>query len=372
MFYQMKVERYRSAVVGLVAAVVLAGCMGPENLPSTELATRSGQMFIQDGGGGTTCTPYCPAQGACGAADGCGGTCTPDNSKCLSETYFQTQCNYAGGCWGVNRPPDDGVQRSGVVGTGVDSDKDGLSDAFEWDLMTKYAPMYTTMGGYAEDRGSFYPYNGHVIPVHVGIIYLAPGVSLVGDTGNFIEIRYGMAYDMDFGQYGVVFSGYGPTWHQGDSEVFALLLDMNGNLRDDWGSAHGMGNQTGARWPSRYFTGVVPTLPVGPRVARWKHGNYNGYNGCNSTCFLICDSCTDTGYNVGSYITGRLQNVGEPNQPYQGFSSVIRTAYWGGPYNVWTNTNGFGSSAATDYAQNLRAAQVAPGYNGYSGLDIQW
>jgi hypothetical protein len=137
------------------------------------------------------------------------------------------------------------------------------------------------------------------------------------------------------------------------------------------GSAHGAMTNPDARWPAAAFAPVDPNrLDYGPRISVFKHGQYNGYAGCPNNVLACTETCSNTTCDGTRSTRGRLQNVGEPNNTGS-FSPVIRMASYGGTYNVWTNSTGFGSGDATDYRYGLGdSGHASPG--GYYGQDICW
>jgi hypothetical protein len=356
----------QAKLLGLAALISLAcACGGGDANPNPALATTRSDLVAEcdpttaivpcptdpgTGGGGTTCTPNCPLYAACGSPNGCGGTCTAATSQCIKESYFQNDCATGyGTCYGVSPPPN----------YYADTDGDGLYDGEEFALMNTFIP-HSAMACDTENIGVFYPALGYTIPVRVRQLFLSGG----RHVGNFIEIKYGMAFDRDHGICGV-------SAHPGDSEVYAVLLNMSRQPVDYAGSAHGAMTNPDARWPAAAFAPVDPNrLDYGPRISVFKHAQYNGYAGCPNNPLACTETCSNTTCDGTRSTRGRMQNVGEPNNTGS-FSPVIRRASSGGPYNVWTNSNGFGSTDATDYRYSLGdSAHASPG--GYFGQDICW
>lgn len=251
-----------------------------------------------------------------------------------------------------------------------DNDADGLPDPLELALAQRFFPTLNLHCGSFEglpyaDRRQLY---GHSVPGYADssngkIPFLARPYS--GGNGydcaepfHCIEIRYGMAWNWDLGDD----SGFDS--HQGDSEMYGVLLARKDTDGSDWGTTWTVAKTDPNQWrlmrefmtahwnadsdSSSFRSHGNLGTPYPQRVwcAEGKHAMYPTQNACNNGGKWDADDCSDNRCDIRADILPDLQNAGDPDHPLQTvipYPNYYKFLSPSGSYEVWSGAPFAGS-----------------------------
>lgn len=307
-------------------------------------------------------------------------TCRPWDGGGQCGTIHRTVTNrsyrYNGTCYANAWPAGNTLSDFVTVYRTNDGDHDGLPDSLETALAQRFFPVLNLHCGTFEglayaDRRQLY---GLTVPGYSDssrgrIPFVAhpynPGNGSCSEPFQCIEIRYGIAWNWDLGDD--VFGGA----HQGDSEVYAVLVARKDTDGSDWGVSWTTAQNDVSQWrlikefmsahwgtasDSSTFRsqGNYGTTTV-PRVwcAEGKHAMYPSQSACNSGNIGNIDDCSDNRCDITTEVFQKVQNAGEPSSaldPFLLFPGSAKDVSPSGTYNVWSGAS-FGT--ATDYKSNL-------------------
>jgi hypothetical protein len=376
--------RYSQQIKILFLGAVLAGGASvrasAQACGEATCAPPQGTYVSHFSGPGCTGTEsyYLPYDGyaySCRTWDG-GGQCGTIRRTATNRSYF-----YNGTCydaWPSGNTLSDfvTVYRS----SGTDGDQDGLPDSLELALAQQYFPILNLHCGTYEglaygDRRQLY---GHTVPGYTNssngrIPFVAHAYRPSAGSPNCpepfqcIELRYGIAWNWDLGD------DIGGEAHNGDSEVYAILLARKDTDGAEWGasldtalndvnqwrlikefmSAHWGSSAESSSFRSQGNYGSLGYQRVW--CAEGKHAMYPTQSACNSGGFFGADDCGDNRCDIVDEVFLKVQNVGELNAPLNQvipYPAYARDVSPYGDYYVW-GTATFGS--ATSYKDNLTA-----------------
>ena len=259
-----------------------------------------------------------------------------------------------------------------------DADRDGLPDSLENSLAQQFFPDLNLHCGTFEglefaDRRQLY---GHTVPGYTNssngrmpfVVHpYNPGNGNCKEPYQCIEIRYGIAWNWDLGD------DLGGGAHNGDSEVYALLLARKDTDGADWGTSVDVALNDSTQWrlmkefmsahwgssaesSSFRSQGNYGSLSwQGVWASEGKHAMYPTQSACNSGGFFGADDCGDNRCWVSVVeLIQKLMNVGEDNARFYDVIPYPAPARdmppYDGLYSVWSGAT-FGSS--TPYRDNL-------------------
>ncbi len=317
--------------------------------------------------------PYDGGAYSCRTWDG-GGQCGTIHRTITHQSYRDSSGTCHANEWSPGNTLNDFV--AVFRDTAGDGDLDGIPDSLELALAQQFFPILNLHCGTYEglefaDRRQLY---GLAVPGYsdssngrlpfVAHPYPPGGRADCAESYQCIEVRYGIAWNWDLGDD--VFGGA----HNGDSEVYSVLLARKDTDGADWGTTWDVAKNDVSQWRLiKEFMSAHWTAPSDSSSYRsqgnygstlyqkvWasegKHGMYQSQGACNSGAFGA-DDCGDNRCDIVTEVFTKVQNAGElnaPLNPYIPYPSYARDVSPYGSYNVWSPDT-FGSS--TSYRQNL-------------------